>query len=221
MALATKKHSRAHLRALAISSTLTGIFREMYRPEAALVSPKKIIGVLNDAKVSFVLMGAHGLGGWRSRPRATQDVDLLVAKKHHVKAVRVLRQAFPKLTVEDGAIVTRFSDPITGEPRIDLMKPLQKVYQMVFRHTRRVGDSHRVPDLEMALITKFSAMVSPHRQPPRKIQDAADFADMVVHNQTEIDVAKLGKLASQVYAGGQKEISQLITDILTGRPIKV
>src|SRR5260221_365281 len=63
-------------------------------PSECVGSHKKIIGVLNDAKVSFVLMGGHALGGWRSRPRATQDVDLLVAKKHHVKAVRVLRQVF-------------------------------------------------------------------------------------------------------------------------------
>ncbi|MFL5243753.1 MAG: hypothetical protein ACJ8FY_16755 [Gemmataceae bacterium] len=219
--VSAKKHSRAHLRALATTSALTGFFQQMYRPGAAVVSPKKIIGLFNDAKISFVLMGAHGLGGWRSRPRATQDVDVLVAKRHHGRAVRVLQRAFPKLIVEDGVIVTRFKDPITGEPRIDLMKPLQKIYQMVFRHTRRVGDSHRVPDLEMALVSKFSAIVSPHRQPPRKIQDAADFADMVVHNKADINLAKLSKLAGQVYPEGQREISQLISDILAGRPIQV
>jgi hypothetical protein len=218
---ATKRQSHVHLRALTTSNALAGFFREMYRPRATMVSPKKVIRLLKDAKVSFVLMGTHGLGGWRSRPRATQDVDVLVAKKDHGKAVRVLRGAFPKLIVEDGVIVTRFKDPTTGEPRIDLMKPLQKVYQMVFRHTRLIGESHRVPDLEMALISKFSALVSPHRQKPRKIQDAADFADMIVHNQAEIHMAKLGRLAEQVYSGGEKEIVQLIKDILAGRPIQV
>jgi hypothetical protein len=166
-------------------------------------------------------MGTHGLGGWRSQARATQDVGVLVAKKDHRKAVRVLRAAFPKLIVEEGAIVTRFMDPESGEPRIDLMKPLQKVYQIVFRHTHQVGQSHRVPDLEMALISKFAAMVSPHRQRPRKIQDAADFADMVVHNQGQINMPKLGQLADQVYRGGSKEIIQLVEDILAERPIQI
>jgi hypothetical protein len=193
----------------------------MYRPSATMVSPKKVIQLLKDAKVSFVLMGTHGLGGWRSRARATEDVDVLVAKKDHAKAVRAVRRAFPKLVMEEGVIVTRFKDPVTGEPRVDLMKPLQKVYQIVFRHTHQVGDSHRVPDLEMALVSKFSAIVSPHRPPTRKIQDAADFADIVVHNQAELDMDKLGKLANQVYSGGKREIFQLVQDILAGRPIQV
>jgi hypothetical protein len=221
MVAATTAQSRVHLRAMATSSTLAGFFRDMYRPGATMASPKKIIRLLNEAKVSFVLMGAHGVGGWRRKARSTEDVDVLVAKKDHAKAVRVLRSAFPKFIVEDGVIVTRFKDPITKETRIDLMKPLQKVYQMAFRHTRRIGDSHRVPDLEMALISKFSAMVSPHRQVPRKIQDAADFADILTHNQANVNMPKLGKLANQVYFGGQKEIFQLVKDILAGRPIQV
>jgi hypothetical protein len=221
MVAATKTRSRPHLRAMATSSALTRFYREMYRPAATMVMPKKIIRLLNEAGVRFVLMGTHGLGGWRSQPRATQDVDVLVAKRDHLKAVRVLREAFPKLVVEEGVIVTRFKDPATGEPRIDLMKPLQKVYQMVFRHTHQVGDTHRVPDLEMGLISKFSAMVSPHRSRPRKMQNAADFADMVVHNQAEIDMTKLRRLAEQVYSGGQKEIVELIENILAGRPIQV
>jgi len=221
MVAATTAQSRVHLRALATSSTLAGFFRDMYRPSATMASPKKIIRLLNEAKVSFVLMGAHGVGGWRRKARSTEDVDVLVAKKDHAKAVRVLRSAFPKFIVEDGVIVTRFKDPITKETRIDLMKPLQKVYQMAFRHTRMIGDSHRVPDLEMALISKFSAMVSPHRQGPRKIQDAADFADILTHNQANVNMAKLVKLANQVYSGGEKEIVKLVKDILAGRPIQV
>jgi hypothetical protein len=193
----------------------------MYRPQAAMVSPKKIIRLLNEAKVRFVLLGTHGLGGWRSQARATQDVDILVARKYHRKAVRVLHEAYPKLVVVDSPIVTRFKDAATEEPRIDLMKPLQKVYQMVFRHTHQVADSHRVPDLEMALVSKFAAMTSPHRQAPRKIQDAADFADIVVHNQQELDMAKLSRLAEQVYSGGRHEITKLVQDILAGRPIQI
>jgi hypothetical protein len=218
---AAKNKSEMHLRALATSSALTGYYRDMYRLEAAVVSPKKVVRLLNEAGVRYVLMGTHGLGGWRSQARATQDVDVLVAKKDHRKAIRVLREAFPKLVVEDGVIVTRFKDPATEEPRIDLMKPLQKVYQMVFRYTYQVGESHRVPDLEMALISKFAAMTSPHRQGPRKIQDAADFADMVVHNQKAIDRAKLCRLADQVYPDGRSEITRLVEDILAGPPIQV
>ena len=30
-----------------------------------------VIRVLNTAKIRFVLVGAHGLAGWRNKPRAT------------------------------------------------------------------------------------------------------------------------------------------------------
>jgi hypothetical protein len=221
MVAATKKMSALHLRALKVSAALTGYYRDMYRRGAAMISPKKVIRLLNEAGIRFVLMGTHGLGGWRSKARATQDVDVLVARKDHAKAVRVLRKAFPRLIVVDAYIVTRFKDPLTDEPRIDLMKPLQKVYQMVFRHTQQVGKSHLVPDLEMGLISKFSAMVSPHRERTRKMQDAVDFADMVIHNQAAINMEKLGRLAEQVYSGGLKEVMQLVEDILAGRPMTI
>jgi hypothetical protein len=217
----TDKQAKAHRRALATSSALAGFYRDMYRPEATMISPKKVIRLLKEAKVRFVLMGTHGLGGWRSQARATQDVDVLVAKKDHAKAVRILHEAFPKLVIEEGTIVTRFKDPVTGEPRIDLMKPLQTVYQMVFRHTHQVGDSHRVPNLEMALVSKFAAMVSPHRIKSKKIIDAGDFADIVEFNQVKLDRAKLRLLADQVYKGGGVEISKLVEDILAGRPIVI
>jgi hypothetical protein len=221
MVPATKNRSQTHLRALATSTALAGYYRDMYRPAATMVSPNKVIRILNEAKVRFVLMGMHGLGGWRSQARATEDVDVLVAKRDHGKAVRAIREAFPKLIMEDYPVVTRFKDPATGDPRIDLMKPLQTVFQIVFRYTQQVGESHRVPDLEMALISKFSAMVSPNRERTKKMQDTVDFADMVMHNQSEINMTKLGRLADQVYSGGQKEITQLVANILAGRPIQM
>jgi len=53
------------------------------------------------------------------------------------------------------------------------------------------------------------------------MQDAADFGDIVVHNQANLDMAKLGRLAEEVYKGGRKEITQLVKDILAGRPILI
>jgi hypothetical protein len=216
----TKASSRRHQSALRTSTRLTGYFKEMYRPGAFMVSPKKVVRVLNEAKVRYVLMGTHGLSGWRSRSRATDDVDVLVAKKDHAKAVRALKGAYPKLVVEDTAIVTRFKDPVVKVTRIDLMKPLQTVYQLVFRHTVQVEGSYRIPDLEMAVISKFAAMVSPNRRTIRKMQDAVDFADMVDYNRKEMDLDKLARLAEMVYSGGRVEILKLVEDVLAGRRFK-
>ena len=203
------------------STALTRYFHEMHRPGSIMVSPRKVVRVLHEAKVSFVLMGTHGLNSWRSKPRATQDVDVLIARKDHARAVRALGAAYPKLTIQDTTVVTRFKDPSNDEPRIDLMKPLQKVFTMVFRHTLQVDEFHRIPDLEMALISKFAAMVSPHRERLRKMQDTVDFADMFVRNQQDINMAKLRRLANQVYRGGSREITKLMDDIVAGGKIEV
>ncbi len=149
-----------------------------------MVKPEKVIATLHQAGVCCVLMGTHGLGGYRSEPRATQDVDVLVKKKDIRKAVRALRAAYPKLLVQDTPVVTRFIDPATDKPVIDVMKPTQQVYQVVFRYTIPVGKTHRIPDLEMALASKFAAMVSPNRTAAKKMMDASDFIDVFNHNRS-------------------------------------
>lgn len=212
---------RKHLTALHTSSQLTLTFRRMYRRDAAMVTPENVIAVLKQAGINCVLMGTHGLGGWRSEARATQDVDVLVTKKDVRKAVRALSAAYPSLEVNDTPVVTRFIDPASGTPVIDVMKPTQAVYQIVFRHTIPVGDTHRIPDLEMALASKFAAMVSPNRTRAKKILDAADFVDVVTHNRGDIDLQKLKRLGDKVYPGGGAEIIRLIEDIDTDRPIQL
>src|SRR5439155_21171562 len=125
--------------------------------------PQAVVRALHRAGILSVLMGTYGIEGWRSEPRATQDVDVLVAKKDTRKAVAVLRKLYPKLEVADYPVVTRFIEPTTGKGVLDVMKPTQEIFRMVFRHTIPVGKTHRMPTLEMALASKFAAMVSPRR----------------------------------------------------------
>src|SRR5437764_1103119 len=100
---------RSHLEALETSTWLTEYFRQEHEPMAVRVTPRRVIEVLNEAGVRPVLMGTHGLVGWRSESRATQDVDVLVRKKDIRKAVRALQAAYPKLIVTDFPVVTRLA----------------------------------------------------------------------------------------------------------------
>jgi hypothetical protein len=210
-----------HMSALKTSSFLTAYFRRKHTPGAAMITPEEVIDALNQAEVSFVVMGTHGAGAWRSEPRATQDVDVLVVRKDHNKAVRVLSSKYPNLDVQDTTVVTRFVDPSTKKPVIDLMKPLQKVYRIVFRNTIEVEQSHRIPNLEMALVSKFAAMISPDREDRKKFIDVGDFIDMVKHNLAELNLARLSKLADKVYLGGAQEILALVENIKAGRRIQI
>jgi hypothetical protein len=212
---------QTHLEALHTSSRLSSHFRENYQPMAIDVKPEQVIEVLHIAGIKCILMGAHALNTYRDEPRATQDVDVLVRKKDIAKALKVLAKSFPGLILQDTPVVTRFVDPATKKVVIDLMKPSQGVFQVIFRHTLPVGDTHLIPDLEMALAAKFAAMVSPHRRPDKKMLDGGDFANVVMVNRSEINLKKLQRLADKVYPDGGKEILQIIEDIDAGRTIRL
>lgn len=185
------------------------------------VTPKDVIAILNDADVEFVLMGAHAIGGWLNKRRATQDVDVLVQRRHHDKAVQSIQRAFPQLQFEDGTVVTRFRDLELDEIVIDLMKPKHAIHQAVFDETIAVGTTHRIPSLEMAMATKFAAMVSRHRAMERKYQDVADFLNMAKRNIEVLDYEKLSRFGELVFQGGGDQIMQMLDDLLNDRQIKL
>lgn len=206
--------------ALATTSFLSETYRRMYNPDAAKIEPEAVIRVLNQAGVKFVLMGAHGIGGWMQNPRATRDVDVLVQKSHHKKAVRAIEQGFPALVRQEHAAVTRFIDPADQKVAIDLMKPVD-VYREAFRNTVRIGDSHQVPNLEMALAAKFAALVSRSRSEDKKHLDASDFIQMVRCNHDRIDKARLSRLGDAVYEGGGNDLARLVEDVKAGRRFRI
>jgi hypothetical protein len=182
------------------------------------IGPEDVIGVLSWARVRFALVGAYGLAGWTEEPRATLDVDVLVAARQHKKAVTALLTRYPDLMAEAHDVVTRLRDPETGRVVIDVMRPNQPLFQAALKHTHRVqaaGRSYLIPDLEMALAMKFAAMVSPNRADEKKYQDAADFIRMVKRNPV-IDLPKLSELGELVYAGGGNEIVEMVRRVRAG-----
>lgn len=204
-----------HARSLRKSEALS-----LQQVERAL-SPTEVISVLNRSGVSFVLVGAHGISGWLRKPRATEDVDLVVALKHIKKATRELLRTFPHLEAEDHEVVVRLKERGSQDVVIDLMKPVQTLYRETFRHTLTVhdeGQTYRIPSLEMALTMKFAAMLSPHRREDYKLQDTTDFVRMIFENQ-DIDTQVLSQLGELVYVGGGKRITELVEDVRAGRKL--
>ncbi len=191
--------------------------------EKRFLSPLDVIRVLNREKISFVLVGAYGLSGWREQARATEDVDVVVAARQVAKAVRVLTKAFPFLESHDAQVVVRLRDKDTKQVAIDVMKPLQPPYHVIFKHTKKVmmaKEEYRIPNLEMALTCKFAPMISLMRADEKKLQDAADFVDMVKKN-ADIDLDVLNELGELVYNGGGKEIVELVRKVRAGEMLRL
>lgn len=185
-----------------------------------MVAPADIIPVLNEAGVRFILVGNYGIGGWRSEPRATQDVDFLVRTRDHRKAVRAIQNAFPLLQLVDYPVVTRFLDPATRTPLIDLMKSNQPLFKVAFRQAVLDAEGYLIPNLEFALACKFAAMVSPNRKEQKKYLDAADFISIVEKNATAIRLDRLKRLGERVSPGGGEEIAQLVENAKAGRRLE-
>jgi hypothetical protein len=210
---------REHLHALRVGSEVTRWFRKERQPQVINVTPERVIEVLHAAGINPVLMGTHGINGYRDEARASQDVDVLVTKREVRKALRALEQAFPSLKVHENAAVARFVDPASQTVVLDVMKPSSQVMQLVFRNSVAVGDKYRIPTLEMALVSKYAAIRSPNRIPRKRHLDRADFTSMVEENRDVLDLDKLQKLAARVEPGGAAHIRGLIADIDAGREI--
>jgi hypothetical protein len=202
-----------HVRALRVSTNLSVYYAEH------LVTPLQVIAVLNREKISFVLVGAHAVGGWTKKPRATEDVDLVVAERQIKKATRALLAEFPHLEARDEEVVVRLQDRDSCDVLIGLIKP-RSIYREIFKHTHAVSQgeqSYRIPSLEMALATKFAAMVSPNRHDDEKHQDATDFIRMVKQN-ADIDDDRLNSLGELVYGGGAK-VCALVQKVRDGETL--
>ena len=220
-ARASKDWVKEHLQALRTSSELTQWFRRVREPQVEKVTPEGVIAALNRVGINPVLMGTHGLVGYRSEPRATQDVDLLVTKKDVRKAVAALEQEYPYLELLDTAIVTRMRDPVSQKVVIDVIKPASQAMKLVFRHVVKIGRTHRIPELEMALACKFVAMVAPNRREAKRLVDLSDFVDVVENMRTTLDLGKLKHLADLVHPRGGEKILRMVANIDAGRRIRL
>ncbi|HBI43479.1 MAG TPA: hypothetical protein DDY78_11580 [Planctomycetales bacterium] len=186
-------------------------------------TPQAVIRILNGENVRFMLVGAYAVAGWTRAPRATKDVDVLVATRGIRKAVRALLAAFPHLQAEDNEAVTRLRDPRTGNVVIDVMKPNQSLYREALKYAHPVqsdGQTYSIPSLELALAMKFSAMISLTREDDKKHFDAGDFI-RVVRANPDIDLEKLHLLGQLVYNGGGAEIVEKVRQVRAGETLRL
>jgi predicted nucleotidyltransferase len=213
--------ARQHLEALHTGSKVTRWFRQEREPNMLEVTPENVIGALHRAGIRCVLMGTHGINGYRDEARATSDVDVLVPKKDVRKAVRIMEQEFPYLEIEENSAVARFRNPASQKILIDVMKPSSEAMKLVFRYAVAIGRTHRIPDLEMALVSKYLAMFAPNRKAAKRQVDAGDFANIFSTNRRSVDVEKLKRLLQITSLDRGKELPSIIEDIDNDRPIKL
>src|SRR5712692_6122442 len=91
---------------------------------ASPVDLNEIVRTLNQKKIPFVLTGAHAIGGWTGRPRATHDIDILVkGGRNYARAVSAMKAMYPQLEVREIHGVTAFFIPGERHSVIDVTYP--------------------------------------------------------------------------------------------------
>lgn len=124
---ATKAARRAleHAQAVRESAEVTALqWRLMSKKDPARIDLYEILRTLRDKKVPFVLIGAHALGGWTGRPRATKDIDILCkSARNHARAVKAIKELCPHLEARVLHGVTAFFLPGELESVIDIAYP--------------------------------------------------------------------------------------------------
>ena len=185
------------------------------------IQPKEVIRILNAAKISFTLVGARGLAGWTQKPRATEDVDVVVTARHIKKARAALTTAFPHLHVIDAPLVVRLKDGKMGPAAVRLLKPAPLLLRAALRNTRTVRSErhqYKVPSLEMALALIFDRLVSPYRDDVDKILDAEEFGQMVRHHRV-INWHRLSALGGLVFFGGGGNLIATVRRVQAGEQL--
>nr|HLW65592.1 hypothetical protein [Gemmataceae bacterium] len=196
------------------------------------VDLNEVLRTLIRKRIPFVLTGAHGIGGWTGRPRATKDVDILVkAGRNRTRAVNAIKAIYPELEARDFTGMTAFFVPGEKESVIDVVCPrradLEETLQNpTWTENKEEGLRYRVPSLEEALANKYGAMLSPIRSITKRQMDMVDFSWMVVHSTDEgqqpIDLKRLAALGEMVWpGGGGKEILRLVGDVKAGKAINL
>jgi hypothetical protein len=208
-----------HAYAVRTSARLTSDFRRQHRQGGMDITPQDVIEVLISAGVkNWVLMGLHGYVGYMPDPRATQDVDVMVPCSERKRATNAIAAHWPALVVRELSQVTRFMDPgdldATGQPKpvLNLMLPWSPFQEVILKEYVAVDGAtqHRLPMLEAALVSKYAAVISPHRDREKREYDAGDFRRLVRANADHLRIDDLHRLANLVWEGGAEEIDRFV-----------
>jgi hypothetical protein len=219
-----------HAYAIRASTRLTSYAKRHQRKDAMDITPQDVIDVLNSAGVKdWVLMGLHGYVGYMPNPRATQDVDIMVSSSGRARAKKAIATRWPELLIRELSHVTRFLDPSDldseehPKPVVDLMHPWSPFQELILKEYVIVDaeTQHRLPTVEAALVSKYAAMLSPHRDRDKKEQDAVDFRRVARANRNRIRPDDLHRLASLVWEGGADEIDRFVQIALSDEPFPI
>ncbi len=201
------------------------------RPKDYYIDVYQIMKTLSDKRLPFVLTGGHGFAGWTGRPRATQDVDILVRPgRNYARAVNAVSSLYPRLETKSVPPVTSFFFPGERLPVVDVFYAhradlVETLNNPTWAENKELGLRYRIPSLEELLANKYGAMSTPTRDTTMRMQDVVDFMGMAKHSEDEgrqpLNQERLEFLGQKVWpGGGGKELLRIVALAKADKPIR-
>ncbi|MCF6317979.1 MAG: hypothetical protein L3J83_01695 [Proteobacteria bacterium] len=188
-----------------------------------VINPLEIIELFEKNGLKYALIGGHMLAYYTNNPRATVDVDFIIAGGDFKKALKIISNHYSQLLRNDKTHHVTF-DTIHGKnfdpERIDLIPDDFPLFKKVLKSLSLTKLKIKIPDIEAAITLKFAASISPNRSESDKLIDQSDLIDLV-NISHQLNENKLISLADSIYTGGGSELMQLISDIKKGEPISL
>lgn len=187
------KSPSGHAYGIRTSTRLTSYYRQTHRRNAVDATPQEVIDCIVAANViNWVLIGLHGYVGYMPMPRATQDVDIMVPYSQKEKAVKAIAERWPMLEKRSLSQVVRFMDrgdpDEVGNPKpvIDIMLPWSEFQKTILLDHVLIDpeSGNRIPTIEAAIVSKYAALISPHRNIDKREYDAGDMRRIIKANLT-------------------------------------
>lgn len=189
-----------------------------------IVNPLEVAVLLENKKLSYVLIGGHMVSFYTGIPRATVDVDFIVGGSDFTEATHVISKSYQAFKQTDRVYHVTYDtkQKVVNPERIDLIKDMFPLFrQIVEKHSITLQDKNyqiRMPTLEAAIALKFAASISPNRSNADRAIDNADLLRLV-RSSAKFDEKILSLLGELVYLGGGNELLQVVGDITSGKSI--
>lgn len=189
----------------------------------SVINPLEIIKLFEDKGLNYVLVGGHMLAYYTNNPRATVDVDFIIAEADFNKARKIITANYSKLRQNDKTHHVTFDcihSKDSEAERIDLIKDGFPLFKQVLKALSKKSGKLKIPNIEAAIVLKFAASISPNRAEDDKLIDQADLINLI-KTKAKLNEKTLVLLAECIYTGGGNELLQVINDIKQGNAISL
>ncbi len=188
-----------------------------------VINPLEVIQLFEKHQIEYMLVGGHMLAYHTDNPRATVDVDFIIAKKDFKQAVSIINNVYPNLILNDKNHHITFddkNDTSKHSERIDLIKDEFPLFKLVLKSIQNTNEEIKIPILEAAIVLKFAACISPNRPEEDKLVDQADLIQLIKSNNN-LNKKIVSTLSESIYTGGSNELMQVIEDVLNNKAINL